>query len=102
MQYCHNHDSSSQQLFTSAKEVTLRWLVGWSADVHKNYGMDIRKSWMEDRSQPRIDPITFDAYPDNWACSGNNGWILMKKSGVFRWQICMGESNLMRTKGTTV
>ena len=37
--------------------MSMCWLVGLSAELHKNYRMDLQKTWMEDGSQARIDHI---------------------------------------------
>ena len=53
--------------FTSAKDVIFStvsfcWRVGVSAGLHKIYRMDFHETWMEDVSQPRIDPINIEAF----------------------------------------
>ena len=39
-------------------------LVGLSAGFHKNYRTDFHKTWMEDGSRPRMDPINFWSHLD--------------------------------------
>ena len=40
--------------------VPVCWMVGLSAGLHKNYFTDFNKTWMEDGSQPMIDPTNFE------------------------------------------
>ena len=42
------------------------WLVGLSTGLHKNSRTDFHQTWMEDGSQPKIDPAK-DAMCKNWS-----------------------------------
>ena len=43
------------------------FIVGWldcQQDCTKNYFLDFHRTWTDDGSQPRIDPVNFGADPD--------------------------------------